>query len=180
MRMVDKSAGSLSWLALLLMLFGSLAVAIHGTELLKHAVIVPGSSASQGIAADCRADELEEEQLSREECELMVSSVRILLSSSPEWFREFQLALSGTGVAAALLSLVSAFGLMSRSGPRLGMAASSTGLLLLLDVCGFVAALNIGPLLRAQYLYPLLLWSAIHLSMLVALIRARLHRERIS
>ncbi len=169
----DSSTANLPWLALTIMLFGMLALASHGNELLKQTVISPGSSAALGIAADCRADELQEEQLTLQECELMVSSVRIVLSSSPDWFRGFQLALSGAGVAAALFSLITAFGVMNRQAPKLGIAAIAIGALLLLDICGFVVALNIGPLLRAQYLFPLLLWSAIHLCMLVSLVRSQ-------
>jgi hypothetical protein len=160
-----------SWLAIVIMLFGLLLLASHGNELLKQAVIGPGSSADLGFAADCRADELEEEKLSLEECQLMVSSVRIILSSSPEWYRAYQLTLSSVGVAATLFSLVIAFALINRQSPPLRLAIVSIAMLLLIDVAGFVAALNIGPLLRAQYLWPLLLWICIHVCMLVAVIR---------
>ena len=163
---------NVSWLAAVVMLFGLLALASHGNELLKQSVISPGSSADLGFAADCRADELEEEQLTLEECQLMVSSVRIILSSSPDWFRSYQLVLSSIGVAVALFSLVTAFSLINRQTPPLRMALISVGLLLLLDIAGFVAAVNIGPLLRAQYLWPLLLWICIHLCMLLALARS--------
>lgn len=162
---------NVSWLAVVIMLFGLLLLASHSNELLKQAVIGPGSSADLGYAADCRADELEEEQLSLEECQLMVSNVRIILSSSPDWFRPYQLALSSLGVAATLLSLVTAFSLVNRASPPLRLARLSIALLLLVDVAGFAAAVNTGPMLRAQYLWPLLLWISIHLCMLVAVIR---------
>ena len=93
-----------SWLAVVIMLFGLLLLASHSNELLKQAVIGPGSSADLGFSGDCPADELEEEQLSLEECQLMVSNVRIILSSSPEWFRSYQLTLSSLGMAATLFS----------------------------------------------------------------------------
>lgn len=160
-----------SWLAVVIMLFGLLLLASHGNELLKQAVIGPGSSADLGFAADCRADELEEEQLSLEECQLMVSNVRIILSSSPEWFRPYQLALSSFGIAATLFSLVSAFSLINRQSPSLRLPIVSIALLLIIDVAGFAAAVNTGPLLRAHYLFPLLLWICIHLCMLAAVIR---------
>lgn len=167
----DSTTGNQSPLAVVLMLFGLLALASHGNELLRQAVIIPGSSADLGIAADCRADELEEEQLTLEECQLMVSSVKIFLSSSPVWFRSFQIALASLGAIAALLSIASAIALINRgaSAPRLALIAAV--LLLTLDVAGFVAAVNTGPLLRAQYLWPLLLWAAIHLCLLMALLR---------
>ena len=160
-----------SWLAVVIMLFGLLLLASHGNELLKQAVIGPGSSADLGIAADCRVDELEEEQLTLEECQLMVSNVRIILSSSPEWYRSYQLTLSSFGIAATLFSLVTAFGLINSQSPPLRLAIVSVAMLLFVDVAGFVAAVNTGPMLRAQYLWPLLLWISVHLCMLVAVIR---------
>ncbi len=166
-----RARENVSWLAAVVMLFGLLAFAGHSNELLKQIVIAPGGSADLGLAADCRADELEEEQLSLAECQLMVSNVRIILNSSPGWFRSFQLTLSSIGITAALFSTVIAFGMINRKTPVLGLALISVGLLLLLDVIGFVAAVNIGPLLRAQYLWPLLLWIAIHLCMLLAVAR---------
>lgn len=169
----EIKTANFSWLAVVIMLFGLLLLASHSNELLKQAVLGPGSSADLGFAADCRADELEEEQLSLEECQLMVSNVRIILSSSPEWFRPYQLTLSSLGIAATLFSLVTAFGLINRQSPGLGLAIVSTALLFIIDIAGFVAAVNTGPLLRAQYLWPLLLWICIHLCMLVAVIRFR-------
>ena len=167
----EIAKANMSWLAVMIMLFGLLLLAGHSNELLKQTVIGPGGSADLGMAADCRADELEEEQLSLEECQLMVSNVRIILSSSPQWYRSYQLTLSSLGVAATLFSLVIAFGLINRQSPALRLAILSTALLLTIDVAGFVAAVNTGPLLRAQYLWSLLLWICIHLCMLVAFIR---------
>lgn len=167
----ESAKTNVSWLAVVIMLFGLLSLASHGTEMLKQAVIGPGSSADLGFAADCRADELEEEQLSLEECQLMVSNVRIILSSSPDWFRPYQLAFSSLGIAATLLSLVTAFSLINRKSPPLRLAIVSITLLLFVDVAGFVAAVNTGPMLRAQYLWPLLLWISVHLCMLVTVIR---------
>ena len=165
--------GDISRLAVVMMLFGLLSLANHGNEFLKQAVISPGSSADLGVAAACRADELEEEQLTLQECQLMVQNVRILLSSSPDWFRPFQQVVSGMGIAAALFCIVMAFSLINSQAPPLKLATASLCLMLVLDVVGFVAAVNTGPMLRAQYLWPLLLWIAIHLCLLVALIRFR-------
>lgn len=173
----DRLTGKLSGLAALLMLFGLLSLASYGNELLKQVVISPGSSAEKGIAADCRADELEEEQLSLEECQLMVANVRIILSSSPDWFRGYQLALSGIGIAAALFSIATAFSLINSRSPSLPLAMAGIAVLFLLDIAGFVAAVSTGPMLRAQYLWPLLLWIAIHLCMFLAVVRLRQQEE---
>ena len=52
---------------------------------------------------------------------------------------------------------------MTDSPRFIKLAVISFSLLVLLDVAAFTAALNTGPLLRAQYLSPLLLWFFIHL-----------------
>ena len=158
-----------SWLGVTSVLFGLLLLASQGTELLKQTVITAGSAAEQGIAAACRLDELEEEGLSRQECELLVSSVQITLASSPDWFRSFQLGLSAFGCIAVLFSLQVGFKLVN--GKRLSgrWGITSFALLLAIDVAGFIAAANTGPLLRAQYLWPLLLWFFIHLCLLIAI-----------
>ena len=158
-------------LAVLIMLFGLLLLASHSNELLRQIVITPGSSADLGVEAACREDELEEEQLSLQECRLMVVDVQIILSSSPAWFRPYQMTLSSFGIAAALFSIVTAFGLINRQSPSFRSVAVSMGILLLVELAGFLAAVNTGPLLRARYLWPLLLWFVVHPCVLVAAIR---------
>ena len=44
-------------------------------------------------------------------------------------------------------------------------AVLTFGSLLLIDVIAFLAVINTGPLLRAMYLWDILLWALIHLSM---------------
>ena len=76
------------------------------------------------MPADCRADELEEEGLSLEECQLMVSSVRITLASSPDWFRPLQMGLSLAGSLAAMLAIVVGFGIAGGRQQLLKLAVS--------------------------------------------------------
>ena len=172
MREAQGAQKSLSWLGVIAVLFGLLLLASQGTELLKQAVIKPGSTAELGIPAACRADELEEEGLSLTECQLLVSSVQIILASSPAWFRPFQLGLSTVGCITAIYSIVVGIGMVAGRGApgRLGVAGFA--LLTVIDVAGFLAAINTGPLLRAQYLWPLLLWFFIHLCLLIAMLTA--------
>ena len=54
----------IKWIGVVAVLFGILLFANHGNELLKQLVITPLSAAELGIPADCRADELEEENIS--------------------------------------------------------------------------------------------------------------------
>ena len=157
------------WLGTVAVLFGVLLFASHGNELLKQIVITPGSTAELGVAANCRADELEEEGLSLQECQLMVSSVQIVLASSPEWFRSFQIALSTLGGLGTIFSIVIGIKLVNRRTDVRRLALICFASLLIIDVIGFFAALNTGPLLRAQYLWPLLIWFFIHLCLLLAI-----------
>lgn len=166
------------WLGAVAILFALLLLATQANELLKQIVITPGSSAELGIAANCREDELEEEGLSLQECQLMVSSVQIILASSPSWFRSFQIGWSALGSAAAVLCLVVSFGYINGNRPKHKLAIFSFALLVLLDVFGFFAAVNTGPLLRAQYLSPLLLWFFIHLCLLIAVLNTFKQSQR--
>jgi len=157
-----------TWLGVVAVLFGVLLLASQSTELLKQLVIAPGTTAELGIAADCRSDELEEEGLSLLECQLLVSNVQISLASSPGWFRPVQIFLSLSSSLAAVLSVAVGMALVAdRRGPAT-LAVPVFGLLILLDCAGFVAVLNTGPLLRAQYLWPALLWFFIHACLFTA------------
>jgi len=165
------SSPSAAGLGAIIVLFGLLAFAGHANELLKQLVIAPGSAAELAISPDCRADELEEEDISELECLLLVSNVQIQLASSPEWFRPFQLATASAGSLLSLLSLFVGFALIKSRQESLKTGVICIGLLLALDVLGFIAATGTGPLLRTLYLWPLLLWFFIHLCMLLAIWR---------
>ena len=78
---------NIKWIGVTSVLFGILLIANYATEILRQAVVLPGSVAESAVAADCRPDELVEEDLSLRECELMVSNIQIMLASSPSWFR---------------------------------------------------------------------------------------------
>lgn len=174
----DSVTTGRTWLGVIALLFALLLLANQANELLKQIVIAPGSAAEIGTAADCRADELAEEGLSLKECQLMVSSVQIILASSPPWFRPFQISLSLLGCGAALASMVAGFGLVNDSPRFIKLGVISFSLLVLLDVAAFTAALNTGPLLRAQYLWPLLLWFFIHLCLLMAAFKVMQQESR--
>ena len=154
---------------MLSILFGVLFFASNSNELLKQGVLTTDAFAALQAEADCRADELEEEGISLRECELMLVQVEIALESSPGWFRSVQQILSASGIAAALLSIGLALNLSSNSGSSsrfsLRILVWVLGGLVVLDSVMFIAALQTGPLLRAQYLWPLLLWFFIHLSL---------------
>ena len=152
------------WLGIIAVLFGILLVANHGNELLKQSVLTPGSAAELFVPANCRADELEEEGLSQQECELMVSNVQIALVSSPQWFRPAMLWLSALGIFFGIFSIVTGIAFVGGRKMNLTMAKFCFAALLTVDLCTFIAVVNTGPLLRAQDLWPTLLWFFIHLT----------------
>jgi hypothetical protein len=175
----ERIATGNSWLGVIAVLFALLLLVNQGNELLKQIVIAPGSAAELGLAANCRADELEEEGLSLQECQLLVSSVQIILASSPTWFRPLQIGLSTLVSAAALLSLVVGFGLVKNAARITHVTVAAFALLVFLDVAGFIAAMGTGPLLRAQYLWPLLLWFFIHLCLFAAVLNMMMQEKKI-
>jgi len=167
-----------SWLGVIVVLFGLLFVASQGNEVLKQIVMAPGSAAALGEPANCRADELEEEGLSLLECELLVSSVQITLVSTPNWFRLFQIGLSSVAVVVGVMVISQGIAVVNNSSDLSKLMVVSVAALFVLDVIGFIAATNLGPLLRAQYLWSALLWIAIHLCMLIAIIRINSDNKR--
>jgi len=152
-------------LGIVAVLFGTLFTAAEANELMVQAVIAPGSSAAQGIPADCREDEAEEEEVSIAECELMVANVRIMLASRPPWFRSAQMGLTSAGALLAFLSILVGVALVDARGWAPSVAVITFGGLIALDAVSFVTGLYVGPLLRAVYLWNTLLWFSIHLCM---------------
>jgi len=152
-------------LGIIAVLFGSLFTAAQGNEFLLQAVITPGSAAVSGAPVECRPDEAEEEGVSVAECELMVANVRIMIASRPAWFRGVQMGLTLLGTIAAFGSILVGVALIDTRRWAPAAAVTTFGVLLALDAAGFGAALYTGPLLRAVYLWNILLWFSIHLCM---------------
>jgi hypothetical protein len=160
----DNNSG-INWAGVIVVLFGLLFAASQSNELMGLLVVEPGSAADQGISAACRADELEEENLSQRECELMVANVQIVLALRPEWVRGLMIPTSVAGALLAIVSIVVGLGLAGHRRWATQSAIYCFGLLLLIDLIGFFAMMNTGPLLRARYLWNILLWFFIHLCM---------------
>ena len=140
---------------------------------MAQTVIAPGTAADRHAAIECRPDEAAQEGVSTAECELMVASVQVMLASRPPWFRRAQTVLSLAGVLAAFASALAGLALVSgrRRAPAAALAAF--GVLLALDGLGFTAAAFTGPLLRAVYLWNLVLWSSLHLCLTAGVLAGR-------
>ncbi|MFK7864641.1 MAG: hypothetical protein AB8B95_10500 [Pseudohongiellaceae bacterium] len=151
--------------AVLTALFALLFFASSNNELLKQYVLTESAEQSLIGEADCRADELLEEGLSVRECQLMRIQLEIVYESSPDWFRSAQILLNAMAMVSAVgvIALVTFRPLRARSQLLLVVLI----LFVVIDALSFLAALQTGPLLRAQYLWPTLLWFFIHLSSVI-------------
>lgn len=152
-------------------LLGLLMTVSHATEWMKQSVIQAATPASRQLPpAQCRPDELEEEKLTVAECEHMVARVQVYVLTAPSWFPAARSVLSviGTFVAFSSVLIGAALVNMRDWAPRLATGVFS--ILLLIDGGGFLAAVNAGPVIRSEYLWPSLIWFVLHLIMLVACI----------
>ena len=148
---------NVEWIGVTSVLFGILLVANNSNEILRQAVIVPGSVAKSAVAADCRPDELVEEDLSLRECELMVTNIQIMLVSPPPWVRPITICLSILGLVSALVSRV--FGMRFVYNPETAQRPLCVSFVFLLcvDLLIFAIISTTGPLLRSIYLWTTLL-----------------------
>lgn len=160
-------------LGVLAVLFGAILAAAQTNEWMVQKVIAPDSAAAQNIPADCREDEAEEEGVSVEECELMVANVRIMIASRPEWFRSAQTTLAAVGALVALWSILAGVALVDYRAWAPSIAILTFAALLAIDGTQFVAALYTGPLLRALYLWNIVVWTTIHLCLLAGALAGR-------
>jgi drug/metabolite transporter (DMT)-like permease len=163
-----------SWLGVIAILLGVFLTAVHGNELMKQAVITQSMPATGEMpAADCPEEELEEEGLSLAECEHMVANLRGIALSTPDWFPGFQMALAFAGTVIAVISIIVGAALVNYRSWAPTAAVLTFGALLVVDVIGFIAVVNTGPLLREVYLWNILLWFFIHLMMTVGAVAGR-------
>lgn len=163
-----------SWLGIIAVVLGVFLTASHGTELMKQAVITQSAPAGEQFpASDCPEDEIEEEGLSVAECEQMVTNVRGIILSTPHWFPNFQMGLAFVGTVLAFLSILVGSALLNYRRWAPVAAIPTFGALAAIDVLGFLAVVNTGPILRSLYLWNILLWLIIHMMMTVAAVAGR-------
>ena len=163
-----------SWLGAVAVVLGIALAATHGTELMKQAVSgAPAIPADKVSAADCREDELEEEGLSFAECRQMVANVENLTVSRSAWFRGVQVGLAGVGTIIALGSIAVGVALVDDRAWAPAWGILTFAALAGVDVLGFVAAVNAGPIIRQLYLGYILLWFLLHLMMTVGAVAGR-------
>ncbi|MFW6094134.1 MAG: hypothetical protein ACODAC_09190 [Pseudomonadota bacterium] len=159
-----------SWVGIVAVVLGILLAAAHATEITRQGVMLTAAPADTRSlpAADCPADELEEEGLTLAECEQLVSDVRSQALSAPPWYPTAQFAIAGTGTLLALLSVIAGTALLDRRPWAGGAALAAFVALAAVDVAGFIAAVNAGPILRSARLWPLVVWFTLHLMLATA------------
>lgn len=161
--------GWASGLGAVVVLLGVLLAAWHGNEWMKLAIVgAPPWSLEQMPEADCEPDELAEEGLTLEECHQLAVSVHDINISAPGWFPAFHIAVSAAGLLLALLSVFAGIALVDYRRWAPTAALTVLAALAVLDLVSFVGVVKVGPLIRQMYLWSILLWFFIHLSMAVA------------
>lgn len=159
-------AGAIGVAALLL---GVLFTAHEGTEWMRELVIESATPASLELpAAECPADELEEEGLSVAECEQLVADVRSYIVSRPAWFSTVQAWVAAIGTLLGLASIVLGAALASFRLQAARACVLVFSLLAVVDAAQFVAAQQAGPILRAIHLPAASFWFSVHLALAIA------------
>ncbi len=166
--------GWASRLGVIAILLGILLAAWHANEWMKLSIVgTPPYTIETMPEPDCEEDELEEEGLSRLECQQLAYVVHDISISSPAWFKNFHITVSAIGAALALLSVFVGVALVDYRRWAATAAVSLFAALAILDVASFIAVVNTGPLIRQAYLWSILLWFFIHLAMTVGAIVGR-------
>ena len=159
----------MSWIGVAAILLGVLFAAFEGNEWMRQFVIENSTPPSLELpAANCRADELEEEGLSLAECEQMVAEIRSYIVSAPDWFSGVQGWLAAIGTLFSGVSIICGAGLVNYRIVAARFGAVVFAALTLIDAGHFIAAQQAGPILRAIHLPVALLWFAIHLAFAIA------------
>lgn len=176
----NESATWGSGLGVVAILLGILLTTWHANEWMKFLIVAePPYSIATMPEPDCEEDELEEEGLSLTECHQLAYTVQSINISSPDWFKSFHVWLSAAGTLLALVSIFVGIALVDHRPWAAGGAVWAFGALAALDVVSFTAVVNTGPLIRQMYLWSILLWFFIHLSMSVGAIVLRQGRQAI-
>jgi len=163
-----------SWLGVVTLLLGVLFTAHAGNEWMRQVVLDSATPAGLALpAAECPADELEEEGLSVAECRQLVEDVRSYLVSRPDWFGSLQAALAGLGTVLALASILAGAMLANQRAAAVGFGMVVFALLAAVDAGHFIAAQMAGPILRGIHLPAALLWFFVHLGLALAFHVAR-------
>ncbi|MEX2495808.1 MAG: hypothetical protein WD448_06955 [Woeseia sp.] len=158
-----------SWLGVIAVLLGVLLAAWHSNEWMKLAIVgEPPYTIETMPEADCEADELEEEGLTLAECRQLALNVHSISISSPDWFKGFHMRISAAGLLFALATVFIGVALVDYRAWAATAAVPLFGGFAILDTVAFTGVVNTGPLIREMYLWPILLWFFIHLTIAVA------------
>ncbi|MEX2516841.1 MAG: hypothetical protein WD572_08055 [Gammaproteobacteria bacterium] len=166
-----------SILGVVAIMLGVLMTAAHGNEWMKQSVITSNMPATGEMpAADCPAEELEEEGISLAECEYLVDHVKGISLATPDWFPGAMMTLAALGMALAFVSIVIGGALVNYTAWATTAAIAVFGGLAAIDMLQFAVVVNAGPILRDVYLWNILLWFVLHMMLLVGAIAGR-HTE---
>lgn len=164
-----KGVAWASGLGVVVVLLGILLAAWHANEWMKFAIVgAPPFTVESMPEPGCERDELEEEGLTLAECHQLALSVHDISVSAPDGFQTFHMSVSAAGTVFALLSVFVGIALVDYRQWAPAAAMSVLGALAVLDLVAFAGVIEAGPLIRQRYLWSILLWFLIHLTMVVA------------
>jgi cytochrome b561 len=164
----------MSWLGIAAILLGVLFTAYEGNEWMRQVVVENATPAAMELpAAECPADELEEEGLSVAECEQLVEDVRSYVVSRPAWFAGVQSWFAAIGTVLAVASVICGALLANYNPAGARFGAIVFGALTAIGIGHFIAAQLAGPILRGIHLPPTLFWTTMHLALAIAFSVAR-------
>lgn len=156
------------------MVLGVYLAAAHGNELMVHAVLDGEPSIEQNdYFHDCPEDEVQEEGITQALCIQATRNTDTILLSRPDGYRDLQIALMSLGTVLAFASIFVGVALIEYRPWAATASIIVLAALLAVDLTGFLATVNAGPLLRQLYLWHILLWLLIHAALLTAVVAGR-------
>lgn len=161
------------WLGVLAVILGAYLTASNAVHVTKqHVFSLPVSAEERAQELACPKDELIEEGITLEICKQMQANIETTLITTPDWFLGFQFWLGVVGIVLAAGSIWAGMALVDwRSWAPPAFIAVMLALVLV-ELAGFIAAAQSGPMIRKDYLWDYLLWLAIHISLATAVAAA--------
>lgn len=163
-----------NWTGIIIVVLGVYLTAAHGNELMVHAVLDGEPAIVQNdYFQDCPREDLQRDGISQVMCTQATRNTDTILLSRPDWYRGLQMALMSAGTLLAFASIFAGVALIEhRTWSAIAAIVVLSGLLAV-DLAGFLATINSGPLLGQLYLWHILLWFFIHAILLVAVLAGR-------
>lgn len=163
-----------SWTGIIIVVLGVYLTAAHGNELMIHAVLDGEPAIVQNdYFLDCPREDLQRDGITQLMCTQATRNTDTILLSRPDWYRGLQMTLMSVGTLLAFASIFAGVALIEdRTWSHIAAIVVLSGLMSV-DLLGFLATVNAGPLLKQLYLWHILLWFFIHALLFIAVLAGR-------